>query len=357
MLINHKGKLFTPDAALLQQKKSRQLWKCAACLNRVVVREAFGKLICSHLGPDCGKVFVVQDTFNLSKRLAALIEQNWRVSVSIQTQEGTITGVRTIPVERVSPFCKHTIGVAMALVQSYWTVFLVGVVDSTEALSELERVAKSLGRGALAVPLLNPNWSELEESLLSESQPKTFWAEASEQMRLDNKRELFDATNELNDAYPTAALRAAAVVENRKAEHYSPIEPQNEVQYFQDILAEVRAQKWARWIERLLFNEKTLATVTLDDVFSSDGWIDIPPIQVPGFWLQFWMVKHSLSVKGRQIIPELLATELAGHWNSAEVPEVIETLTAEIEERLEKLVAKELVRKQGNKFYCEKAFR
>lgn len=338
-VLSPKNKLFSlADAAA---NKGIRTWRCAACKQLVHVRAAFGRPVLTHSGTACSSE-VGAEYLGPAARTAALLRQNWSLCVSIEDADGNISGSRRVRVERVQAFALPGIEVPLVLVQSYWTAFLVGIVATQEDLQALEKAGKQLDCGAVAVLSESSEWSVLEHNLLSEDALRTVWATPSESLRTDHKRTKFNRISRLNTL-------PVPVYENRKAEHYDPREPANYRQYLQDILGELCAQRWAKWVRRLVLGQH-----------GSHGrteWFDAYPLQVPHIWLRFWLIKHSLHFSGRSIDPAALAYQLATVWEcEGDTP-----LTAAVEfvftELLQDMETQHIVETRDGRFYCVRSLR
>ena len=347
-VLNLSGKLFSLAEAAKAQAKSPVAWRCAACKARVHVRNAFGRPVLTHPTNGCTGELESFDNLATARRATALLAQNWSLSVSRGSELGQLTEVAHIPLERVMPFLLPDVDVPMVLVQSYWSAFLVGVVATHEQVSALAKAANRLACGALAVPAEQTAWQGLSATLFA-AEVSNAWVAPVEQARVDNKRGMFNRIAGHNSAASSASETRQLIQENRQAVHYEPQAPTTARQYLQDITGELRAQRWAKWVRRLVLGR--------DWGRPRAEWFDAYPVQVPHFWLRFWLVKHSLYQQGRLIDPSALATELLTNWDAQADPELVASMVAVFKELLDALQAKSLVERRGSNYYCARSFR
>lgn len=340
-VINLTGNVYSLADAAKLGKSGGTTWRCAVCQGRVFLRQAFGRLRMDHVVSGCDGVLSNPQTLVTAKRLHALLRQNWTISASTEDAAGTVLGSALIPIERATPFTMPEFDVPMVLVQSYWTVFLVGIVSTEDHVATLTAAAQSLGCGALAVPTADTSWAMLGEILLTPDAHTSVWVAPVEQERVDGKRARFDSL--------ATKSTSVSVHENRKAEHYDPKTPNTATQYREDIESELAAQRWSKWVHSLVKSE--------EDGYLSDEWFDTYPAQVPHFWLRFWLIKHSLFALGRLIDPALLAIELASNWDADAESELTTDLAKKFGELLAQLENTGVVESRKGQFFCKRAFR
>lgn len=344
VVVHPLGKRYLLDEALALSYDIA--WTCAKCGAPVQVPRTRKTPRMVHVIPGCDGVLLPLETAETAKRAAAFLGQNWKIYVenkggsSLQDQA---PDTLAITLEKVQAFALAGSTIPLVLAQSYFTAFLIGFGSGPEAPEELARIAQAMGCGALLVKVsATANWEELRGALLTETARSSQWVVLADNVRVDNKRKKFNRISRVN-------VIPAMLRENRKAEHYRPDLPQSRAQYLQDILADVLAQGWAKWVRRLIL---------------SRGWLqpwgdsfDAYPIQVPHFWLRYWLIKHSLHSKGKLIDTHMIARDLAQTWAAQDDFELVEALEHVFVDTLKQLETRELVYFRTGKFYCRKSFR
>jgi hypothetical protein len=322
------------------------LWSCAKCGSEVTVPRTRKSPRMVHPTPGCDGVLVPQLTADAAIRASAFLCQNWNIYVENRSSNGSQGEAEAsiqITLEKAQAFAIPDVRTPLVLVQSYYTAFIVGFGNTPQVLEELATVSKTLGCGVLMVGTSNAvTWAELAMALLDEHVRGTHWVALADNVRVTNKRKKFNQMSELN-------VLPAAIRENRKAEHYHPNVPQSRAQYLQDIVSDTRAQGWARWVQKLVL---------------SRGWVkswvedfDEYPIQVPHFWLRYWLIKSALHHQGKLIDSAALAYSLASNWDAQGDLELLSMLEAVFVETLRQLEDRALVAEIDGKYYCKKSFR
>ena len=342
--------------------KSMRSWRCALCKEPVHIRTVRGTPVMAHIEGGCSGRVEAFKTAQVAHRAAALLAQNGYLCVPVPGSDKVTkfahwmdsgreltnlpgAGLQRIPLERIQAFSFANSTVPLVLVQSYWTSFLIGFNDGPQGLEELSQLGAMMEVGILAVPVhdaFTAPWDELTQNLLNEGAENSRWAADCEDERLNEKRGKFKRLSRLN------AL-TAAVWSNRKATHYEPRDLRNRLQYLQDITDELRAQRWPRWVNRLVLRK--------DQKTRWSSWFEGPGLQVPYFWLRFWLIKNGLHTKGRLLDCCMLAMELQGSMSLEPDNQLLLDLQDAFKDILQELMEKQLVAEKGGEFYCVKSLR
>lgn len=340
-VISSNKKIIPLDEAV--SRSAKDSWRCAKCLNAVAIRSARGKPIMTHMDPEtaCDGEMAELSAASASNNLAIIVAQYWSIAVK---------GYGTLHIERVCPLILRGSELPLIVIQTIKFTALAGVVHTKQDLAELEKIARKFRCPTLALHTSDREWGTLEKTLVGPVSNRISWIYQPPTTR--------DTAKKLNFAeLVTNSLVSFKELSCKKGLPYHPAMADNERQYIQDIVSEVRQQGWSKRTKRLLLRSH-LSRSWWRAWFMSNN----VPVQVPLFWLWFWVVKHALHTLNRKVDPDVQARDIAllyqEHKSYTEGGDaLIEELKEPLREMLELLCVKGYLVHEGTDYRCVRTAR
>lgn len=350
-LLSKTGAVLSLEEALLLAKSQRQLWLCPGCHKSLVILNSGGVTRVEHVERDCNLPGISSDALTKSLSLSSFISQYWRVP-----DPATRT---LLKVERVSAFLGESSSTPMALIQTYNFVGLLGLyVNSDSKFEDLLEFAKALGVTPLVVTLADFSWASIGQALSGESKECAVSSADGTLLptqRMPGRYQLFDQCMEKNAITGQRKTGRSLVSENKKIEHFNSVGPLCAADYLEDALTVLRIIKAANWVYALIFHEKK-GSIALGTSGLDEEWFDVRAVQVPNFWLRFFVITESLSEIGHAETADDLAYKLALQHADRLIPEdfqvVVHELSNHISPLLTELLDAGFLEHNGYQFTC-----
>lgn len=351
-LLSKTGAVLSLEDALILTKSQRQLWLCPSCYKSLVVLNSGGVSRVEHVEEDCNTPSIDNDALSKSLNLSSFIGQHWRLP---DPYTGTLQKI-----ERVSAFLWKNSSRPMALLQAYNFVAVLGVFVAKDSnFSEVENIASKLGVRPLALKLPEFSWSNLEAALTGSDEKiavLSLKGALSSTPRLAGRYQLFDACMKRNAIVRHRKIGRSLVSENKKIEHFNSAGPQSISDFLEDALTVLRIIKAANWVYALIFNGINKDRVVIDHPSLDTGWFDVLSVQVPNFWLRFFVVTEALSEVGHAETANDLAYKLtlqhADRLEGEDFRTIVHELSSYLEPLLNELLDAGFLEHNGYQFAC-----
>lgn len=280
--------------------------------------------------PACDGVLEEGEAAIVSNKLAVLVAQHWvlRVRSGLAIPgEAQCRLPDFVHVERVKPLVVADSTMPVVVLQTLKFSVILGVSHSKNDDRNLTALAQKFNCPALCLRAKDRSWQTLEKAFTGHVHQNIFWVVAPASSRDTLKKKRF------NEISRTTSLELKEL-RCKMGTPYHPANAETRLHYLQDVHSEMRQQGWPKITRRLILKANR-ERAWWNQWFTSNH----EPVQVPIFWLWFWVVKHSLHTVNRRIDVDVLAREVGSLYSSeSSYFSANEDLVAELKEPLTEML-------------------